>query len=71
MQLQLEVTSISYCDFLETRFKEFETHEGFDKGDSFHLTEDGKMKGIAFIKDPDGYWIEILSPHGIEAIVTG
>lgn len=21
---------------------------------------DGKMKGIAFIKDPDGYWIEIL-----------
>ncbi|KAK9840924.1 hypothetical protein WJX81_000743 [Elliptochloris bilobata] len=23
---------------------------------------DGKMKGIAFIKDPDGYWIEILNP---------
>jgi len=22
---------------------------------------DGKMKGIAFIADPDGYWIEILS----------
>ncbi|KAJ3679893.1 hypothetical protein LUZ60_016171 [Juncus effusus] len=22
--------------------------------------EDGKMKGIAFIKDPDGYWIEIF-----------
>lgn len=21
----------------------------------------GKMKGLAFIKDPDGYWIEILS----------
>ena len=20
----------------------------------------GKMKGIAFIKDPDGYWIEIF-----------
>lgn len=33
--------------------------------------DDGKMKGIAFIKDPDGYWIEILSPHGIETIVTG
>ncbi|XP_021935418.1 lactoylglutathione lyase isoform X2 [Zootermopsis nevadensis] len=26
---------------------------------------DGKMKGIAFIKDPDGYWIEILSPTGM------
>jgi len=23
------------------------------------------MKGIAFIKDPDGYWIEILSPTGM------
>jgi len=22
--------------------------------------DDGKMKGIAFIRDPDGYWIEIL-----------
>lgn len=24
--------------------------------------EDGRMNHIAFIKDPDGYWIEILSP---------
>ncbi|MCP1726745.1 lactoylglutathione lyase [Natronospira proteinivora] len=24
--------------------------------------EDGKMKDIAFIKDPDGYWIEIVEP---------
>jgi len=23
----------------------------------------GKMKGLAFIKDPDGYWIEILNPN--------
>ena len=23
--------------------------------------DDGKMKGVAFIRDPDGYWIEILS----------
>jgi lactoylglutathione lyase len=23
--------------------------------------DDGKMKGLAFIRDPDGYWIEILS----------
>ena len=22
--------------------------------------DDGKMKGLAFITDPDGYWIEIL-----------
>lgn len=24
---------------------------------------DGKMKGIAFIQDPDGYWIEIFTPN--------
>jgi len=23
---------------------------------------DGKMKGLAFVTDPDGYWIEILNP---------
>ena len=32
--------------------------------------DDGKMKGLAFIKDPDGYWIEILSPHGLEATIV-
>lgn len=25
--------------------------------------DDGKMKGLAFVKDPDGYWIEILNPE--------
>ena len=25
--------------------------------------EDGKIKDIAFIRDPDGYWIEILEPE--------
>ncbi|MEH6561472.1 MAG: lactoylglutathione lyase [Marinobacter sp.] len=28
--------------------------------------DDGKMKGLAFIKDPDGYWIEILQPNMLE-----
>ena len=27
--------------------------------------DDGKMKGLAFIKDPDGYWVEILSANGL------
>ena len=26
---------------------------------------DGKMKGIAFIKDPDGYWIEIFNSNSL------
>jgi lactoylglutathione lyase len=32
--------------------------------------DDGSMKGLAFIKDPDGYWIEILSAQGIAKIIT-
>ncbi|XP_051176051.1 lactoylglutathione lyase [Leptopilina boulardi] len=31
---------------------------------------DGKMKGIAFIKDPDGYWIEILNPSKMSNIIV-
>uniref|UniRef100_A0A914ZEC7 lactoylglutathione lyase n=1 Tax=Panagrolaimus superbus TaxID=310955 RepID=A0A914ZEC7_9BILA len=27
--------------------------------------EEGSMKGLAFIQDPDGYWIEIFNPHKI------
>lgn len=33
--------------------------------------QDGKMKDIAFITDPDGYWIEILSAQGMtESLAT-
>ena len=30
---------------------------------------DGSMKGLAFIKDPDGYWIEILNAASITALI--
>jgi lactoylglutathione lyase len=30
---------------------------------------DGKMKGLAFVKDPDGYWIEILNPQHSASLV--
>lgn len=32
--------------------------------------DDGSMKGLAFIRDPDGYWIEILSPDGLASLVA-
>ena len=32
--------------------------------------DDGSMKGLAFIRDPDGYWIEILSSDGMPKIVA-
>jgi lactoylglutathione lyase len=33
--------------------------------------DDGSMKGLAFIKDPDGYWVEILSARGLSGLITG
>ncbi|MGA1081330.1 MAG: VOC family protein, partial [Steroidobacteraceae bacterium] len=30
--------------------------------------QDGKMREIAFIQDPDGYWIEVLSAASAAAI---
>ncbi len=32
--------------------------------------DEGRMKDIAFIADPDGYWIEILSASGMTDAVT-
>ena len=30
--------------------------------------EQGKMKDVAFIKDPDGYWIEIVEPARLKSL---
>ncbi|GGB29048.1 lactoylglutathione lyase [Tistrella bauzanensis] len=32
--------------------------------------DEGRMKGLAFIRDPDGYWIEILSAGGLAALIV-
>ncbi|XP_037084439.1 lactoylglutathione lyase-like isoform X2 [Pollicipes pollicipes] len=44
--------------------------ERFDKlGVSFvKKPNEGRMKGLAFIKDPDGYWIEILSANNMKGM---
>ncbi len=31
--------------------------------------DEGAMKGLAFIQDPDGYWIEILSASGLRDLI--
>lgn len=31
--------------------------------------DDGSMKGLAFIRDPDGYWIEILSAPSLASMI--
>jgi lactoylglutathione lyase len=32
--------------------------------------DDGTMKGLAFIRDPDGYWIEILTSKGLSGMIN-
>ncbi|CAF89935.1 unnamed protein product, partial [Tetraodon nigroviridis] len=32
--------------------------------------DSGKMKNLAFIQDPDGYWIEILSPGNMFSLMS-
>lgn len=45
--------------------------ERFDNLDVEYVKrpDDGNMKGLAFIKDPDGYWIEILSASGLRDLI--
>ena len=31
--------------------------------------DDGNMKGLAFVRDTDGYWIEILSSSGLRDLI--
>jgi hypothetical protein len=31
---------------------------------------DGRMRHIAFVLDPDGYWVEVISPNSIEQTET-
>ena len=46
MQLQMETCELNECDFLETRFIEYETEKEFMDDGTFQLTQDGKFKGI-------------------------
>jgi putative phage-type endonuclease len=55
MQLQMNVCDLNECDFLETRFKQYNTYDDFYKdGDTFQNTTDGKMKGIYLCFEKNG-----------------
>lgn len=53
MQVQMEVCDLNECDFLETRFTEYETREEFENDGSFERSENHDLKGIImyFVKD--------------------
>jgi lactoylglutathione lyase len=51
-----------------------DVYEACERFDSLGVSyvkrpDDGNMKGLAFIKDPDGYWIEILSATGLRDLI--
>ena len=55
MQMQMNVCDLNECDFLETRFKEYQTSDDFyADGDSFCKTKEGKMKGIYLCFEKNG-----------------
>lgn len=33
--------------------------------------DDGAMRGLAFVRDPDGYWVEILNPQSLATLSNG
>ena len=46
MQLQMEVCNLNYCDFLETKFEQYEDKIAFDLDGSFNITNEGLYKGV-------------------------
>ncbi|PNX73050.1 lactoylglutathione lyase-like protein [Trifolium pratense] len=46
-------------------------YEAQEMGCILRHSSSGKMKGIAFIKDPDGYWIEIFDRKTIGNVTEG
>lgn len=46
MQVQMEVCNLNECDFLETKFVEYESKEEFDNDGNFNYTHNHKLKGI-------------------------
>jgi putative phage-type endonuclease len=55
MQLQMEACNLDECDFLETRFVEYESFDAFNADGQFLLSERGEKKGvILYFSKPDG-----------------
>lgn len=46
MQLQMETCDLDECDFLETKFVEYESFSDFNNDGTFFLSEKGEKKGI-------------------------
>jgi len=69
MQLQMETCDLDECDFLETRFQEYETEAYFlEDGANFTKTAKGDWKGIImYFSTPEGRPHYIYKPLTMDA----
>lgn len=71
MQLQMEVCELNECDFLETRFVEYQctdemsAAEHYEADGEFHETEEGQPKGIIMYFIKDGLPLYEYAPIGL------
>lgn len=49
MQIQMDVCNLNECDFLETRFEEYDSKEEYCKDGDSRMSLDGKLKGIILL----------------------
>ncbi len=65
MQVQMEVCDLNECDFLETRFYEYETEEDFEEDGNFQQSSNDKLKGIMICFMINGFPKYEYSPLGL------
>jgi putative phage-type endonuclease len=58
MQFQMEVCKLNECDFLETRFIEYDDEESFINDGTFNLSSNNEIKGVIiyFIKNEKPFY---------------
>ena len=70
MQLQMEVCNLDECDFLETKFVEYESAKEFDEDGTFTTSQDDKRKGIIlYFSSTNGRPLYVYKPIKINTEV--
>ena len=66
MQTQMEVCELDICDFLETRFVEYNNSSDFEMDGEFTMSADNKAKGIFIMfMDTNGKVFYQYPPYGV------
>jgi len=67
MQMQMETCNLNECDFLETKFTEYENETAFNEDGSFMYSSDELMKGvIMYFARKDGSPLYIYKPVNMD-----